>query len=84
MAFKGHADRACQLLDAGADPDRTTSAGATALHFAAMFRQPDVADALLAAGADATLRDVRGMTAADLAADGGHDALAERLRGGDS
>lgn len=79
LAFKGYADRARQLLDAGADPNVQNPAGASALHVAAMFRQTAVAEALLASGADAALRDARGMTPADLAAANGHTDLAERL-----
>lgn len=81
VAFKGYADRARDLLVAGADPDAQNPAGATALHFAAMFRQEAVAEALLAGGADAALRDTRGMTPADVAAANGHADLARRLDG---
>ncbi len=80
LAFKGFADRARDLLAAGADPNVQNPAGASALHFTAMFRQAAAADVLLAGGADASLRDARGMTAADLAAASGHTDLAERLR----
>ena len=80
LAFKGHADRARQLLAAGADPNAQNPSGASALHFAAMFRQEAVAEALLAGGADAALRDAQGQTPADLAAASGHADLADRLR----
>jgi ankyrin repeat protein len=67
------------LLDGGADPDAKQGGGYTALHEAAMNGRAQMAQVLLGAGADPTIRADDGRDASDLARDAGHTALAERL-----
>jgi uncharacterized protein len=55
------------LLDRGADPNRATKNGTTALHFAAIDKNPELVRMLLAAGADRTLRTAQGHTPLDTA-----------------
>lgn len=84
----GATDAARTLLALGADASgRATfggpahGEGVTPLHLAAQGGRTEVADVLVAAGADRTLRDdLYGGTPADWAQHGGHAALAERLR----
>ncbi len=56
-ARTGHGDAAVLLLDAGANPDATTSTGVTALHFAAGAGQTQAVRALVAAGVDVDARE---------------------------
>ncbi len=79
VCFKGHAEVAHHLLAAGADPDQQNEGGATALHFAALFKQEEIASLLLERGADPALADAQGRTAVDLARANGHTELAARL-----
>ena len=58
-AHSGHAELALYLLDQGADPN-TDGAGYTALHAATLRGDVVMADALLAAGADANALVTRG------------------------
>ena len=66
----GHADRARQLVDAGADPDvgRVELDEASPLHQAARGGQVEAARLLLGAGADREKRNARGFTPLHLAA----------------
>ena len=68
------------LLSAGADVDVADDAGITPLHNAAYFGVVDCAVQLLAAGADLGARDCWGHTAADVAAQESHVAMASLLR----
>ena len=68
------------LLERGADPDVRGAWELTPLHYAAVFDQPEVAEVLLAAGADVSLADVKGNTAADHAAKESNARVAEVLR----
>jgi ankyrin repeat protein len=69
-----------ELLARGAEVDsRAPNHQRTPLMMAAMYASEDVINALLKAGADPGARDQYGETAADLAARGGRDWLAERL-----
>ena len=54
--------------------------GATALVFATMFNRTEIVELLLAGGADPTIRDGQGLTAADHAAQQGFAELAQRLQ----
>jgi uncharacterized protein len=47
---------------------------------AARYGNPDAATLLLARGANARLRNERGLTAADFASGAGREALAQRLQ----
>ena len=58
----------------------TDDEGATPMHAAARFGFGRIADALVAARADPTRRDLRGWTPTDIAAARGYPELAERLR----
>lgn len=69
------------LLDAGADVNARQQAGYTPLMGAAANARVDILELLLARGADASMRTSDGKTAADLAREHGHDAIARRLAG---
>ena len=66
MGFKGHADRARQLLAAGADPNARNGAGATVLMMAVTLGPLPLIRLLLEHGADPALTDPQGRTALDL------------------
>lgn len=68
------------LVDKGLDLDLTDSAGMTALHVAVNEGRSFVAYSLIDAGANRTLRDNQGRTAADLAIATRQTGLAEYLR----
>jgi ankyrin repeat protein len=68
------------LLDAGAPVDPQQMGGYTPLHEAALNGNDALVDVLLEHGADATVTDDEGRTAADHAERNGHTALAARLR----
>jgi len=68
-----------KLLAATGDPDIAQKTGYTALMIAAGNGFADAVDALLAAGADKTRKLPDGKTAADLARERGHQALAGKL-----
>jgi hypothetical protein len=55
------------LIEAGADANATAAGGVTPLHRAVRNRCSAAVEALLGAGADASLRNDRGSTASDLA-----------------
>jgi ankyrin repeat protein len=67
------------LLDRGADPN-VPAQGLTPLHLAAHGGHQPLCELLLAFGADTQLVDWNGRTAADLAAEQGHTALAGYLK----
>lgn len=68
------------LLDHGADVNARQQVGYTPLMGAASGGRDDIVDRLLAHGANPALVSEDGKTAADIAAEHGHAALAERLR----
>jgi len=68
-----------KLLAATGDPNAPQKQGYTPLMIAAGNGFVDAVDALLAAGADRTLKQADGKTAADLARERGHHDLAKRL-----
>ena len=69
------------LLDRGADSNARQQVGYTALMGAAGAGRDDMVSLLLAHGADPALRSDDGKSAADIAREHGHTALAERLLG---
>jgi ankyrin repeat protein len=69
------------LLAVGADPDVVQQGGYTPLMAAAQHGDAELADLLLACGADSRRASDDGRTAADIAVAAGHDKLVERLRG---
>ena len=79
-AAGGEAEIVRLLLAAGADPEQPQERGFVPLHAAALRGDEGMTEALLAAGASVATRDGEGRTAADFAGQGGHQALAERLR----
>jgi ankyrin repeat protein len=68
-----------KLVAATGDPDITPKHGYTPLMEAALNGSSDMAEVLLAAGADKTRKHPDGKTAADFARDRGHMELAMRL-----
>ena len=79
LCFKGYLPLAKYLLAHGADVNVANFTGATALIFAATFNRPAMVDLLLEAGATASHKDDRGLTAADHARNQGQEELAQRL-----
>ena len=69
------------LLDAGADVNARQQIDYTPLMGAAANARTAIMDMLLARGADPSLKTTDGKTAADLAREHGHDAIAARLAG---
>ncbi|MDT8997695.1 ankyrin repeat domain-containing protein [Paucibacter sp. APW11] len=68
------------LLQQGAEIDALSPNGTTALMMAAGYGSPTVAEALLAAGADAALRNQQGLDAADFAGRAQRSELQKKLR----
>ncbi|MBU0611166.1 MAG: ankyrin repeat domain-containing protein [Armatimonadetes bacterium] len=77
-ATKGNVARVNNLLNKGADPNATDDQGRTALHCAAGAGHAEVAQMLLARGAQADF-EVRDATALHLAAQGGHLSVVKLL-----
>lgn len=69
------------LLDAGADVNARQQIDYTPLMGAAANARTAIMELLLARGADAAMRTTEGRTAADLAREHGHEAIAARLGG---
>lgn len=67
------------LLERGADPNARQQVGYTPLMGAAGAGRDDMVDLLLARGADPALANDEGKTAADVAREHNHAALADRL-----
>ena len=76
-----HVEAVSLLLEHGADVNARQQVGYTPLMGAAGAGRNDIADMLLARGADPSLTSDDGKTAAQIAVDHGHHALAERLEG---
>jgi len=82
-ASNNHAEGVALLLDRGAMIDaQELTQGFTALTWASQRGHRETVELLLARGADKTLPDFEGKTAADRAAEQGHEALRARLSGG--
>lgn len=80
VCFKGYPEIAAYLIKAGADVNAVNPKAGTALSFAAMFNRVALVDLLLAHGADPSLKDAQGLTAADHATRQGFNEMAERLK----
>ena len=80
-AAGGHGDVSRLLVERGADVNATQAQGFSPLHAAAQNGDADLVAVLLAADADKDARLDDGRTAADVALEAGHEALAERLGG---
>jgi ankyrin repeat protein len=78
-AASGDVASARLLLDAGADVNAAQPGGFRPLHSAAANGSDELAGLLLERGADRAARTDAGATAADLARDAGHAALAAKL-----
>jgi ankyrin repeat protein len=79
-ATGGHVPVVRFLLDQGARIDATSPNGTTALMMAVREHRIDVAELLLARGADPARRNQAGLSALDYAEQGNETALAARLR----
>lgn len=78
-ALGNHADAIRYLLRRGASIDMTNRTGFTPLHHAAEAGSLQAAEALLAAGADATRVNAAGQSAADVARERGHADIAAKI-----
>ncbi|MBB2486364.1 ankyrin repeat domain-containing protein [Mitsuaria sp. WAJ17] len=67
------------LVSQGAELDARSPNGSTPLMMAAGYGSPDSADILLQAGADASLRNDKGLSAIDFARQAGRPELVKRL-----
>ena len=81
MAGRATARIVSRLLGRGADVNATAAGGHTALHEVAFRGNLELAQILLAHGANAAARNDEGRTPLDIAQSKGHAALARRLRG---
>lgn len=70
--WPGGVEVARVLIEAGADINRPSEHGRTALHMAAAWGHADVVRLLLENGADATITDDEGLTPPDIARQGYH------------
>ena len=71
--------RVAALIEAGADVDARQADGATALHWAAYWDEPDALTRLIRAGADVNARNDYGATALWAACANRHPGIVERL-----
>eukprot|EP01045_Picozoa_sp_COSAG04_P024851 COSAG04_NODE_3168_length_3093_cov_83.308897_1_plen_862_part_10 len=67
------------LLKAKAEVDTVNPNGWTAFHYSCNYNHPDIAEALIRAGCDTSLRDMNGMTGRDMARMQGYTAVLTSL-----
>jgi hypothetical protein len=79
VSFKGYPEIAQLLIEHGADLNARNGNDGTALMFATLFGRHNIVPVLLEAGADTTLRDVRGLSARDLAVQQGNEVALQLL-----
>nr|WP_238542256.1 ankyrin repeat domain-containing protein [Sphingomonas sp. PAMC 26621] len=79
VAFKGYADIARLLLEAGADANQRNLAGQTALMNAVMFGHAPIVEMLLAAGAETDVVDAAGNSLASIAAGQSNTAMLDLI-----
>jgi ankyrin repeat protein len=79
-AIVGGVDVARALLNRGADINGRGAHGRTPLHFAAAVDSAAMVDLLISSGAQVGLRDKDGQTAASVALENGHQAIAATLK----
>lgn len=80
-AMRGNVSMVSEAVADGCSVDALGNYGETALHWAVMRGDEAMVDGLMALGADPSVRDVTGMTPADLAPGFGHLPLARKIRG---
>ena len=68
------------LISRGANVDSRSAVGRTPLHIAAATNQMTMVELLLESGANAQVRDKNGITAASLASNNGHPAVAVKIK----
>jgi len=68
-----------RLLDAGADPNARSESGGTPLHTTAFTGDRTSMELLLERGGDASIKNVEGKTAAEIARERGHPEMARFL-----
>jgi ankyrin repeat protein len=78
-AFVGKVEIIDHLMDRGADVDKQNIHGATPLFVAALRDQLEAVKKLLSRGADPSIRNRNGVSAAEIAKEKGHDAIAALL-----
>ena len=71
VCFKGYVDIAQILIERGSNLNAQHGNGGTALMFVAMFGRNEIVNLLLEQGADSSIKDMRGLSALDLAAQQG-------------
>lgn len=81
VAFKGDDTIAARLLLENCDVNARNKAGQTALMMASLFGRKAQIDMLLSKGADKTLTDQEGRSAASVAAAQGHTPVVQKLSG---
>ena len=78
-AFVGKAEIIDHLMDRGANVNQKSTHGATPLFVAALRGQLEAVQKLLSRGADPSVRNCNDVSAAEIAKENGHDAIAALL-----
>ena len=77
---KGNLNIIEMLLEKNADTNIADANGTTALHYATLFKQPDIVKLLVNAGAKADVKDGRGQSALDYAVLNNNDQILKILK----